>query len=99
LIDSDVTLPEERRGTIVDMGYHGVLAEIAMPCAPLTEVRLEMDLPLIGGKATDVYARTLKIAKSGNGFLCGMEFTSLSTGNARSIRLLVQQLLQGSEPR
>lgn len=99
LIERDVTLPEELSGTVLDIGYHGILAEIAAPCTPLSELKLEMDLPLVGARATDVYARTLKIARSKNGFLCGMEFTSLSTETARNIRLLVQQLMQGSEPR
>lgn len=97
LIDIDVTVAGVRRGTIVDIGYHGILAEIDSPCAPLTEVKLEFDLPLVGHKASELYARTLKTVKHGGGYLCGMEFTSVKADTARSIQALVQLLIQGAE--
>jgi adenylate cyclase len=97
VIDVDVTVAGVRRGMIVDIGYHGILAEIDWPCAPMTEMKLEMDLPLVGHKATEVYARTLKIMKEGNSYLCGIEFTSVPAETSRQISALVQLLLQGAE--
>ncbi len=97
LIEIDVTVSGVRRGTIVDIGYHGILAEIDWPCAPLTEVKLAIDLPLVGHRATELYARTLKIVKEGDGYLCGMEFTSVTPETSRSIQALVQLLIQGAE--
>lgn len=97
LIDIDVTVAGVRRGTIVDIGYHGILAEIDWPCTPLTEVKLEFDLPLVGHRASELYARTLKTVRHGGGYLCGMEFTSVKADTARNIQALVQLLIQGAE--
>lgn len=97
VIDVDITVSGVRRGMIVDIGYHGILAEIDRPCASLTEVKLEMDLPLVGHRATEVYARTLTTVQHGSSYLCGMEFTSVPADTSRHISALVQLLLQGAE--
>lgn len=97
LMETDVTVPQVHRGTIVDIGYYGILAEIEHPWEPLTEVKLELDLALVEYRATDIYARIVKTAKTAQRYLCGIEFTSLGTGSSRNIQLLVQLLIQGAE--
>ena len=98
LVKTDVAIPQVHRGTILDMGYHGILAEIDQPSTSLMELRLEIDLALVGYKAADIHARIVKIAKSdGGGHLCGIEFTFLSADDAQNIRLFVQLMMQGSE--
>jgi adenylate cyclase len=97
IMETDVTVPQVHRGVILDIGYHGILAEIDHPCAPLTEIRLSIDLPLVESQATNVYARITSSTPSEGGYLCGIEFTSLSAETTGNIQLLVQLLIQGSE--
>src|SRR5262245_7381850 len=40
LVQADVAAPQLRSGVILDIGYHGILARLDEPCAPLTEVKL-----------------------------------------------------------
>lgn len=97
VIENDAALPQVHHGMIVDIGYHGVLAEIDQDLALLSEIKLNLDLPLIGGWATDIYAKIVKVENSEHGHLSGLEFTSLSGQDSRNIQLLVQTLIQGCE--
>jgi adenylate cyclase len=97
VIENDVALPQSHHGMILDIGYHGILAEMDQQLAPLSEIKLNFDLVLIGSRATDIYAKILKTEKSDQGSLSGLEFTSLSAQNSRDIQLLVQLLIQGCE--
>ena len=97
VIESEIALPRIHWGMILDIGYHGVLAETDEQLALSSEIKLDLDLPLVGCKAADVYAKTVKTEKSDNGFVSGLEFTSVSAQDSRNIQLCVQLLIQGSE--
>lgn len=97
VIENKVALPQVHRGVILDIGYRGVLAEMNQQLAPLSEMKLDLDLALVGHKATDIYAKIVKTEKTDKECLSGLEFTSLSTQNSQNIQLFVQLLIQGSE--
>ncbi|MFN2646243.1 MAG: adenylate/guanylate cyclase domain-containing protein [Burkholderiales bacterium] len=98
-IQADVTMPEIHEGVVRVLGYHGLLIEIGQPLLPADELKLGMDLPLVGHRASDIYARVKKCTKSDGRYLCGIEFTSITSKTRSSIELLVQLLMQGTEPR
>jgi adenylate cyclase len=84
-------------GTIRDIGYHGLLAELERPVELYTEVRLDVELLQVEYEARDIYARVVKVSRRGDAFLAGLEFTSLSALSNEKIQLFVQLALQNEE--
>ncbi len=96
-MENKIALPQMHQSMILDIGYHGVLAEMDQQLAPGSEIKLDLDLSLVGCKATDVYAKIKKTQNNDNQYLSGLEFTSVSVQDGRNIQLFVQLLMQGSE--
>ncbi len=88
-----------REGHLLDISYHGVLAEVDTEVDVRTEMKLNMDLSLIGYKASDVYAKVLKVFPAGDKFKLGIEFTSASVQTDLNIHHFIQLLIQGAEVR
>jgi adenylate cyclase len=98
LVEEKIVMAETARGVIRDIGYHGMLAEIERgDLALFTELKLEIDLPLLDFRARDVYARVVKVVQRRGHQLIGLEFTSLSAEANGQIQLFVQMLIQGGE--
>ena len=92
IVDSELC-----QGTILDIGYYGVKADLGREVESYSEVRMEIDLSIVGYRATDIYARILRMRPSGGRFLASIEFTSISAKSQAHIRRFVQLLIQGSE--
>jgi adenylate cyclase len=99
VVSNKIILPEARRGTILDIGYHGILAELEVELPPYSNIKLDIDLSLIGCRATDIYAKTLKTVERRGRRLTGIEFTAASLRSELNIHHFVQLLMQGSEHR
>jgi adenylate cyclase len=99
MVENEVVVPELHEGRVLDIGYHGVLAEIANPLSQFTEVCLEFDLPLVGKRVKDLYGKVVKTVPHAAQTRVGIEFTSMSAENKASIQLVVQLLIQGTESR
>ena len=97
VIQTDVTLPQQHKGTILVLGYHGILADIKESLPVGTEVKIRVDLPLVNHRASDVYGRVKKCNAERGRFLCGIEFTAITSKTRSSVELLVQLLMQGAE--
>jgi adenylate cyclase len=95
-VENKIVTPEIREGKTRDMSYNGLLAEVAEPLPSMTDIRLELDLSLLGHGTTDVYAKVLNTFMLDGRHLCGIEFTSAGDETAIDIRRFVQLLLQGS---
>jgi len=90
LIADGIVLPESHPGTVRDIGYGGVLLEVDRELPLNSEVRFDLDLPLVGRCARDVYARTV-FRKGGEGCVrFGAEFTSVPEDAGADIELYVQ---------
>jgi adenylate cyclase len=97
-IESKIVMPEVLRGTILDISYHGVLAEIDREPEPYSDIKLELDLPLVGSRASDIYAKVLKVVnKAERRWWAALEFTSVGVESDVNIRRFIQLLIQGSE--
>jgi adenylate cyclase len=96
-LQKKIVVPERLCGTILDVGYHGVLADVRSPLALFSEIKLGFDLPLVAHTATDVYARVVKRSEKKGAQLAGLEFTSLSPESNSKLQLSVQMMLQGHE--
>jgi adenylate cyclase len=99
LLENSVVVPQAHDGHILDIGYHGVLAEIEKPLAQFTEVCLELELPLVGKRLKDLYGKVVKTVPHAAHARVGIEFSSMSAENKAAIQLFVQLLIQGSESR
>ncbi len=93
LIQNKCVMPRMIRATIRDIGYHGVQIEINDAINALDDVKLEFDLPLVDFKATDIYAKVVKLKKGGSPNFAGLEFTSVSPDANMKIQLFVQLLV------
>ena len=83
-------------GTIVDISYHGVLAEIDRELPAHSEIKMKMDLVLVDHTVTDAYARVLRSKPLEDRVQINIEFTSVSVQSSVNIRRFVQMLMQGS---
>ncbi len=100
LVGDDKSIQETvYKGHLLDISYHGVLAEVETELPARAEMKMEMDLSLIGYQATDVYAKVLKVFPSGERYRLGIEFTSASVQTDVNIHHFIQLLIQGAEVR
>jgi adenylate cyclase len=99
MVENEVVVPEAHDGRVLDISYHGVLAEIARPLSQFSEICLEFDVPLVGKRVRDLYARVVKTVPHAAQTRVGIEFSSMSPENKATIQLFVQLLIQGTETR
>ncbi len=99
VVENDVVLPERFVGRVLDIGYHGVLAEIEKPIPQFGELVLEFDVPLVGKRVRDLYAKVVKAVPHAAQSRVGVEFSSMSMENKATIQMFVQLLIQGAEAR
>jgi adenylate cyclase len=97
MVLGEVVVPEERMGMILDIGYHGMLAEIALAPAPFAEVVIDLDLPLVGQQLRDLGGKVVKVHQRDHAVRIGVEFSSMSPEQRAAIQLFVQLLIQGTE--
>ncbi len=99
MVVNQVVIPESREGVILDIGYHGVLAEVPFAHSNLSEMMLDFDLPLVGARMNDLYGRVVKVMPKEDRVSVGVEFTSMRPEQKAAIQLFVQLLIQGTETR
>jgi adenylate cyclase len=97
MVVSDVVVPEARMGCILDIGYHGVLAEIAVAPSQFSELTIEFDLPLVGQKVSELYGKVVKVIQREDCTRVGVEFSAMTPEQRAAIQLFVQLLIQGTE--
>lgn len=95
LLEGKRVRPEPGRAVMRDLSYQGMLAELGDSVPLYGELKLAFDLPPLGFRASDVYARVVSLREEQGKLLAGMEFTSLHDDASANVRLFVQMLLQG----
>ena len=96
-VQNKIVKPAALRGRILDIGYYGVLAELAEELPLRAELKLELELPLVEHCARELYARVVKVTPVGGRWQVGLEFTSISPESNSKLQLFVQMLIQGHE--
>jgi len=99
MVVNAVVVPEIRHGRILDLSYHGVLAEISLPLSQFSELQVEFDLPLVGERVKNLYGKVIKVTPKAEKYKAGIEFTAMTVEHRAHIQLFVQMLIQGSESR
>ena len=99
MLQDKIVLPEKIPASILDIGYHGVLAEAGREMPLHTDLKLDIELPLVGYWAREIYAKVVKTIPRDGRKLYGLEFTSVDPEANGKIQLFVQMLIQGSDGR
>jgi adenylate cyclase len=95
-IANDMVSQVRAFGTVLDIGYRGMLVELERELGVLEELKLGIDLPLTGYRVDDLYARVVTALPQFGRY--GLEFSSIGEETARQIRRLVHLLIQGAAP-
>lgn len=92
-IQDKIIVPQIVHAAIRDIGYHGLLLEVAEPLALHSELKVEFDLTLVDYRATDVYARVVTLKQEDDQWLAGLEFTGISPESSAKVQMFVQLLV------
>jgi len=90
--------PKPVAGRIRDLSYHGALVEIPEQLSLYAEIKVSFELPGLGFRVEDAYARAVSVREKDGRQLAGVEFTYLSAESSRQLQLYVQMCLQGERP-
>ena len=93
IVTTKAVLATVEPGTLHNIGYDGVLAEVERPLPLYAEVKLALNLVSLGYRAEDVYGRIVDVREDKGRWLIGIEFTSVSRQSSEKIRLFVQMLI------
>lgn len=94
-----IVLPQQCTGVILDLGYRGIFAEVEAGLQSHADIRLGLDLSLIGDRTGEVYAKVLGTRAKDGRNMASIEFTSVSVPGDAAIRQFVQTLIQGCPTR
>lgn len=86
----------QNEGIVIDISYHGLLAEVTSDLEPYSEILLALDFSLLGHSKSYLHGKIKSLRHDQQPILAGIEFTSLDQKSEQSIRRLVQLLIQGS---
>jgi adenylate cyclase len=94
VLTSGIVSPHRGEGTVLDLGFHGLRAQLDAEVGLHAEVKLEVDLlPLLDYRARDIYGRIVNAAVEDGQYRVGIEFTSIGSEASRRIQHLVQTLM------
>jgi len=98
MLSKKAVLATVAKGTIHNIGYEGVLAEVDGRLPLYAEIKLSLNLVSLGYREDDVYGRVVEVREHNARYLCGIEFTSVSRQSSEKIRLFVQMLIPAYHP-
>ena len=93
ILNKKTVLAPVATGTVRNIGYQGMLAEVEQRLPLFAELKVALNLPSLGYRADDVYGRVVDAREEGGRWMCGIEFTSVSPKTAEKVRLFVQMLV------
>lgn len=96
-IEHKIVSDQILQGTVRDISYFGIQAEFDEKINVLDDIKLSIDLSLIGYHAGDIYGKVVRISEHKGKHLAAVEFTSITLQNEVNIRQFVQMLIQGFE--
>lgn len=94
MVVNGVVVPEPRPGTLIDIGYHGALAEIALPISQASKLQLRFALPLVDERFHGLCGKAVKVVKKKDRTRVGIEFSRMTAQQKAAIQRYVQLLIQ-----
>lgn len=96
-IEHKIVSDEILHGTIVDISYFGIQVDLQSPVKVFDDIKLDVDLSLIGYHAADIYGKVVRTNEKNGRHFAAIEFTSITLQNEVNIRQFIQMLIQGCE--
>lgn len=93
VVQNKIVMPERIFGTVCDVGYYGILAQVDREMPIYSEVKLEFELPLVGFHVTDLYAKVVNMKSRDGQLFAGLEFTSVTADVNMNIQMFTQLLI------
>jgi adenylate cyclase len=88
------SIAEKRwQGEVIDIGYHGLLAQLPIVLPVRSEIVIHISLGLFDTRQTAIYARVLQRHAADEGMLCSVEFSFIETAAAAAIKNYVDSQL------
>jgi adenylate cyclase len=84
-------LPENYKGTILNISYNGMLAIIEGPIDIFSEIKFPFIMT-----GSDIYAKILKCSEVGGQYKANIEFTSIQPDAREAIKGFIGRIIQGS---
>jgi adenylate cyclase len=78
-----------------DISYNGIYAILKQPLEVLTEIKLTLSLSLLGDETRDIYGTIKSSRETGDGYGCGIEFSTLDDDSQEAIKDFIQRIVEG----
>lgn len=89
-------IDEPYRGSIMNLGYDGMLARLPLSLPSLSEISFTVNPDLVSDGASDLFARALHSRRDDDGFQTAFAFTSAGTPGHEAVRSYVDRVLWGA---
>jgi adenylate cyclase len=93
MVVNGVVVPEPRAGRILDIGDHGVLAEIRLPISSASRLRMGFDLPEVREPLRDLHGKVVKVVRKECATRVGIQFSAMTPRQGAAIQRYVQRLV------
>ncbi len=93
LMEGKRVLSKTWSGCAIDLGYHGLLANVPVYLTPLSEIRLQLITNPLSIERRAVYARILKCQVEPGGYRVSMEFSGIDETAQGDIKHYVDQMV------
>lgn len=94
ILRGKLVLPEKHIGRIVDLSYGGMLVISPVGLSPFDDIKVALSLDLAGHQLTEIYAKVLRVTKVNGEYRCPVEFTSIETEAAQTIKEFVDSIVE-----
>jgi adenylate cyclase len=94
MVVNGVVVPDKREGTILDIGYHGVLVRVGAAMTAGSRLELDFHLPLVDERFRGLAGRAVKVFHKEADAHVGIEFQSMSLQQRGALQRFVQLLIQ-----
>ena len=94
-VEEQRVLPEEHAGSIINLGYGGMLARLPLQLPQMGEITFGLARDLTATGHENVYARSLHQQRTDEGFQTALAFTSLGMQGSEAVRRYVDRMLWG----
>ena len=84
-------LPENYKGTILNISYNGIFAIIEEPIDVFSEIKFPFIMT-----GSDIYAKILKCSEVGGQYKANIEFTSIEPDAREAIKSFIGRIIQGA---
>lgn len=95
LLEGSMVSDTPRHGTIQDISYHGLFAQVQEPVEKFSNIKFALALSLIGGTSRDIYGKIVSVREMDDGYGCGIEFTSLDDESQAAIKTFIDRIVGG----